>query len=167
MYQRALQGKEKAWGPDHTSTLDTVNNLANLYSDQGKLVEAEQMYQRTLQGYQEAIGPDDIITYVPALNTIWGLGCLFELQADITKARTMFAKAICGYEQVFGPEHTKSKTLQDRLHVLDAMIEKEGPVEIEEHAEDVPTEPAPGINKPPSTSKRHKLFRKLGLRSRT
>jgi hypothetical protein len=27
-----------------TSTLDTVNNLGNLYADQGKLVEAEQMY---------------------------------------------------------------------------------------------------------------------------
>ena len=32
IYQRALDGKEKAWGPDHTSTLDTVNNLGNLYS---------------------------------------------------------------------------------------------------------------------------------------
>ncbi|CAG8975658.1 hypothetical protein HYALB_00014088, partial [Hymenoscyphus albidus] len=42
MYQRALQGYEKALGPDHTSTLGTVNNLGNLYSDQGKLVEAEQ-----------------------------------------------------------------------------------------------------------------------------
>ncbi|KAH6704326.1 kinesin light chain 1 [Leptodontidium sp. MPI-SDFR-AT-0119] len=46
MYQRALQGYEKAWGPEHTSTLDTVNNLGNLYKNQGKLVEAEQMYQR-------------------------------------------------------------------------------------------------------------------------
>jgi hypothetical protein len=27
MYQRALQGKEQAWGPDHTSTLNTVNKL--------------------------------------------------------------------------------------------------------------------------------------------
>ncbi|KAL5325512.1 hypothetical protein ACEPPN_006639 [Leptodophora sp. 'Broadleaf-Isolate-01'] len=44
MYQRALQGKEKAWGPDHTSTLDTVVNLGNLYKNQGKLVKAEQMY---------------------------------------------------------------------------------------------------------------------------
>ncbi|RYP56571.1 hypothetical protein DL771_011750 [Monosporascus sp. 5C6A] len=50
MYQRALQGKEKALGPDHTSTLDTVNNLGILYSDQGKLKEAEEMYQRALQG---------------------------------------------------------------------------------------------------------------------
>jgi hypothetical protein len=31
MYQRALQGYEKAWGPEHTSTLATVNNLASLY----------------------------------------------------------------------------------------------------------------------------------------
>ena len=44
MYQRALQGYEKAWGLEHTSTLDTVNNLANLNKDQGKLAEAEQMY---------------------------------------------------------------------------------------------------------------------------
>ncbi|KAF2198403.1 hypothetical protein GQ43DRAFT_163670 [Delitschia confertaspora ATCC 74209] len=27
MYQRALQGKEKVWGPEHTSTLHTVNKL--------------------------------------------------------------------------------------------------------------------------------------------
>jgi hypothetical protein len=33
MYQRALQGYEKAWGLDHTSTLDTVNNLGNLYKN--------------------------------------------------------------------------------------------------------------------------------------
>jgi Tetratricopeptide repeat len=37
MYQRALQGKEKAWGSDHTSTFDTVNNLSILYKSQGKL----------------------------------------------------------------------------------------------------------------------------------
>ena len=31
MYQRALQGYEKACGPDHTSTLTTVVNLGSLY----------------------------------------------------------------------------------------------------------------------------------------
>jgi hypothetical protein len=38
---RALQGKEKALGAEHTSTLDTVNNLGNLYNNQGKMAEAE------------------------------------------------------------------------------------------------------------------------------
>jgi Tfp pilus assembly protein PilF len=39
---------EKALGPDHPSTLNTVNNLESLYKAQGKLSEAEQMYQRAL-----------------------------------------------------------------------------------------------------------------------
>ena len=36
MYQRALEGYEKAWGPEHTSTLDTVNNLGVLYAEPGQ-----------------------------------------------------------------------------------------------------------------------------------
>jgi hypothetical protein len=31
MYNRALAGYEKTLGPEHTSTLDTVNNLGVLY----------------------------------------------------------------------------------------------------------------------------------------
>jgi hypothetical protein len=33
MYVRALAGNEKAPGPGHTSTLDTVNNFGLLYAD--------------------------------------------------------------------------------------------------------------------------------------
>jgi len=45
MYMRALAGYEKALGPEHTSTLNTINNLGVLYSE-GKLDEAEQMFAR-------------------------------------------------------------------------------------------------------------------------
>jgi hypothetical protein len=55
MYIRALQGNEEALGPKHTLTLQTVNNLAILYADQGKLGEAEEMYIRALQGKEEAL----------------------------------------------------------------------------------------------------------------
>jgi hypothetical protein len=58
MYVRAPAGKEKALGPDHTSTLSTVHNLGNLYGDQGKLAEAEQMYQRALLGLQNSLGSE-------------------------------------------------------------------------------------------------------------
>jgi tetratricopeptide (TPR) repeat protein len=34
-----------------------VNNLGNLYKNQGKLEEAEKMYQRALQGKEKAWGP--------------------------------------------------------------------------------------------------------------
>jgi tetratricopeptide (TPR) repeat protein len=58
MYMRALEGYEKAWGAKHTSTLDTVNNLGNLYKNQGKMVEAEEMYMWALEGYEKAFGAD-------------------------------------------------------------------------------------------------------------
>lgn len=58
MYQRALIGNEKALGLDHTSTLNTVYSLSLLYSNEGKLKEAEEMYQQALIGYEKAIHPD-------------------------------------------------------------------------------------------------------------
>jgi hypothetical protein len=87
MYIRALEGKEKALGPDHTSTLETANNLGVLYSAQGRLVEAEAMYIRALQGYEKTPGVEDIAMYIPALNTMVGFGSLFSQtsQSDMAK----------------------------------------------------------------------------------
>ena len=56
MYERALRGYENVLGPNHTSTLDIVNNLGLLYSDQGKLKGAEAMYQRALAGTEKTLG---------------------------------------------------------------------------------------------------------------
>jgi len=81
MYRRALDGKEKAWGPDHTSTLDTVNNLGLLYADQGKHAEAEKMYRRALDGYEKAWGPDHTST----LDTVNNLRLLNANQGEHMK----------------------------------------------------------------------------------
>ncbi len=134
MHQRALQGFEKALGPEHTLTLETVNNLATFYANQGKLAKAEQMYQRALQGYEKALGVENIMTYIPALDTIWNLGLLFEKGTDLAKARIMYSKALVGYEKVIGPNHPKSHSLRKRLRALDT----------------------------PTGKKRHKLLRMLG-----
>ena len=77
MFVRALQGKEKALGRDHMSTLNTVNNLGGLYKDQGRLDDAEAMYERALQGYEKALGPERVNCYVPALITIQNLADLY------------------------------------------------------------------------------------------
>jgi tetratricopeptide (TPR) repeat protein len=70
MYKQALQGYEKAWGLEHTSTLNAVNNLGNLYKKSGQLDEAEKMQHRALDGYVKAISPDSLVTYVPAPNNM-------------------------------------------------------------------------------------------------
>jgi tetratricopeptide (TPR) repeat protein len=83
MYVRALAEYEKALGPDHTSTLLTVNNLSLLYGDQGKLAEAEQMYVRALAGREKALGPDHTST----LSTVNNLGSLYRDQGKLRSVR--------------------------------------------------------------------------------
>ena len=86
MYQRALEGHEKARGPDHTSTLRAVDNLGNLYRYQGKLQEAEAMYQRALEGYEKTRGPDHMST----LDTVNNLGNLYCDQGKLQEAEAMY-----------------------------------------------------------------------------
>lgn len=41
MYLRALTRFEKAWGPEHTSKIEVMNNLELSYSKQSKIVKTE------------------------------------------------------------------------------------------------------------------------------
>ncbi|KAN0072346.1 hypothetical protein V8E54_009275 [Elaphomyces granulatus] len=114
MYQRALQEFEKALGPGHTSTLDTVNNLGILYVDQGKLDEAEKMYQRALQGKEKALGPDHTST----LDTVNNLGNLYANQGKLDEAKKMYQRALQGKEKTFGPDHTSILNMINDLGLL-------------------------------------------------
>ncbi|KAK3946688.1 hypothetical protein QBC32DRAFT_128302 [Pseudoneurospora amorphoporcata] len=120
MYQRALEGKEKALGPDHTSTLDTVHNLGNLYSDQGRLKEAETIYQRALEGKKKALGPDHTST----LDTVHNLGNLYSDQGRLKEAETMYQRALEGYEKALRPDHTSTLNTINNLGLL---YSKQGP----------------------------------------
>ncbi|KAN0073072.1 HET domain containing protein [Elaphomyces granulatus] len=120
MYQRALQGCEKAWGRDHTSTLNTVNNLGSLYADQRKLDDAEMMYQRALQGYEKAWGPDHTST----LNTVNNLGLLYADQDKLDEAEMMYQRALQGYEKALGPDHTSTLNTVNNLGLLYADQDK-------------------------------------------
>lgn len=101
IYLRALAGKEKALGLEHTSTLNTVNNLGNVYRDQDKLNEAEHMYMRALTGYERALGPGHTST----LGTVSNLGMLYRKQGKPDEAERMFSRAVAGMEKVLGLEH--------------------------------------------------------------
>lgn len=56
LYLRALNAKEKAWGPEDVTTLETVKDLGTLYALQGNAAEAEKMYVRALAGFEKAFG---------------------------------------------------------------------------------------------------------------
>jgi lipopolysaccharide biosynthesis regulator YciM len=59
LYMRALRGREEALGAKHTSTLDAVYNLGNLYRDNGEVGRARQMYARAAEGYEQVQGDHD------------------------------------------------------------------------------------------------------------
>jgi len=98
---RALQGREEALGPKHTSTLDSVHCLGILYADQGKLGEAEKMYMRALQGYEEALEPKHTST----LSTVNNLGNLYKNQGKLGEVEKMYMRALQGYEEALGMEN--------------------------------------------------------------
>ena len=95
MHQRALKGRKHALGPEHILTLDTVNNLANLYKSHPKIEEAEAMYQRALKGYEKAWGPE----HTSMLTTVYNLGLLYTRQGKIDEAEAMYQRALKGRER--------------------------------------------------------------------
>jgi tetratricopeptide (TPR) repeat protein len=114
MYLRALQEYEKARGAEHTSALITVNNLGNLYADQGKMAEAEAMYLRALQGKEKAWGAEHTST----LKTVNNLGLLYANQGKMAEAEAMYLRALQGYEKAWGAEHTSTLDTVNNLGVL-------------------------------------------------
>jgi tetratricopeptide (TPR) repeat protein len=125
MYVRALRGYEKAWGAEHTLTLETVNNLGVLYADQGKMVEAEEMYIRALRGYDKARGAER----TSILNAVHNLGVLYADQGKMVEAMEMYIWALRGQEMIWGAAHTSTLNTVHNLGLLYAdqgkMVEAE------------------------------------------
>jgi len=114
MYKRALAGYEKACGPEHTSTLDTIDNLGVLYKIQSRLEDAEMMYNRALASYEKTCGPEHTST----LDTIDNLGVLYKIQGRLEDAEMMYNRALAGKEKARGPEHPSTLNTIDNLGVL-------------------------------------------------
>jgi tetratricopeptide (TPR) repeat protein len=119
MYERALRGHEKAWGPEHTSTLDTVSNLGILYANQGRLSDAEAMYERALRCHEKAMSHDRVDTYIPALNTIHNFANLRAQRGRVPEARALYLRCQAGLKAVFGVQHDQYRTVTSAQKALD------------------------------------------------
>jgi tetratricopeptide (TPR) repeat protein len=53
-----LEISEKALGPDNPDVAIALNNLAELYYNQGRYEEAEPLYKRALKILEDTLGPD-------------------------------------------------------------------------------------------------------------
>ncbi|KAK3935443.1 hypothetical protein QBC46DRAFT_271821, partial [Diplogelasinospora grovesii] len=118
IYERALRGKEKALGPEHTSTLDTVNNLSSLYADQGRLSDAEAIYERALRGYEKALSHNHVNFHFSALDTIQNLAILYTQLRNIFKARVLYVRYQVRVKDVFNVQHERYQEVTKELASL-------------------------------------------------
>ena len=95
LFQRALAGTEKALGPEHPHTAQSLNNLALLYRTQGRYKEPEVLYQRALAIREKALGPQHRQT-AESLNN---LAVLYRNEGRYEEAEPLFQRALAIYEK--------------------------------------------------------------------
>jgi tetratricopeptide (TPR) repeat protein len=62
LFERALAIREKALGPEHPHTADSLSNLARLLQEQGDLAGARPLFERALTVHEGALGAHHIWT---------------------------------------------------------------------------------------------------------
>ncbi len=99
---------------DIPSVSAACHRLGDLYSDQGKMKEAEDMYLRALTGSEKAWGP----VHTSTLDIINNLGILYEIQGKMKEAEDMYLRALTGKEKAWGPAHTSTLRTVGNLGIL-------------------------------------------------
>ncbi|KIX05611.1 uncharacterized protein Z518_03583 [Rhinocladiella mackenziei CBS 650.93] len=139
MFQWALRGWEKEFGPEHTLTCLALNNLGIVYDDQGKLADSEMMLQRGAAGISEDArfrehtsrdrpifrlifpGRENALLLEHAA-TVNNLGNLYKRQGKLTEAERMYTQALQA-KKVLGPEH---KATLDTVTNMGNLYENQG-----------------------------------------
>lgn len=103
-FRDALAGKikEKAWGPEHLYTLETVEQLGIVDSSQDDHDEAVRMCKRAAEGKQKHFGDP---VHRDVLDSLHNLGTCYEVAGNAEMAVETYMRVIKGKEKAWGPEH--------------------------------------------------------------
>jgi len=101
MLEHALAIRERLLAPDDPLIAYTLNNLAVVYRQEGRLSDAASLYQRAVGIYQHATSKD----LVAVLNN---LGRVLADQGEHKEAERRFRQAISAAEKNFGPDHPET-----------------------------------------------------------
>ena len=93
--------REKALGAEHPDVANSLNNLANLYQDQGRYTEAELLYKRSLSIWENTLGPEHPFV-ATSLDNLAGL---YHSQGRYAEAELLQKRALAAWEKALGPEH--------------------------------------------------------------
>ncbi|KAL8859442.1 MAG: hypothetical protein Q9178_004120 [Gyalolechia marmorata] len=101
LFKQALEGREKAMGPDTSFTAEIVNHLGALYTRNGQYDQAEEYLRRALSCLERAFGPDYTTTQLATHN----LGILRLQQNRLRDAEKLILRTTEFLNRSFGPIH--------------------------------------------------------------
>jgi tetratricopeptide (TPR) repeat protein len=101
----ALAINEKALGPKHPDTAQSLNNLALLLHTQGDLAGAKPLYERALAIQEKALGPEHSNTNAARGN----LARLLLMSRQPTQAHALSEAALTAHDKVLGRDHAWTK----------------------------------------------------------
>lgn len=114
-YMRALEGLEKAFGPDHPEIANTLNGLAKLYITLERYNEAEQLLKRALAIREKMLDPG----HPDVAATLNDYGVLYANQKKYPEAEPFYKQALAMREKVFGLSHPYvAETLENYAALL-------------------------------------------------
>ena len=114
--------KDDFWNEeDQLSVGSACHWLGNLYIDQSKMKEAEDLYLRALITKEKVLG----LEHASTLQTVNCLGVSYSKQGKEGKAEEMYLRALVGNEKKHGPEHSNTLDVITNLGVLYKLQGKE------------------------------------------
>ncbi|MEM9453473.1 MAG: serine/threonine-protein kinase [Myxococcota bacterium] len=100
-YQRALELREKALGPEHPLVAATLDNLGGVYGGRGEYEEAKAYYERAIELWERTLGADHPLV----ASTLNNLGVVYDLQGKYEKAKAYYRQALEKQERSLGADH--------------------------------------------------------------
>ncbi|KAB8202234.1 hypothetical protein BDV34DRAFT_157380 [Aspergillus parasiticus] len=94
------------WGGGDPAVWHAFHALGNLYSELGKLKDADEIYQRALADIENAMGPN----HPSMLYTANNLGNLYTSHGKLKEAEKIYKKVLGGLEKHLGLDHLSTLT---------------------------------------------------------
>src|SRR5262249_10268044 len=101
-------------GPDHEEVATNLDNLAVLYSRQGRDADSEPLFRRALAIKEKALGPDHPDVAVSLSN----LAGTYDNKGRHADAEPLYKRSLAIREKAFGPDHPKVAESLNNLALL-------------------------------------------------
>jgi tetratricopeptide (TPR) repeat protein len=118
-----VQLRAKVLGPDHRDTLTARGILAQALDKQKKNEEAEPIYRELVEQTEKVLGPDAPETIAANHD----LALTLERHFHIRAAKPFAERALERARRVFGRDHPTTKSTQDLLDAINAMMSLDRP----------------------------------------